>query len=291
MEFKKGFYPALGTPLDKDGNLVEESYVKQIDLMIEAGASGALCMGSMGVENVLSKETYKKTAEVAVKAVAGRVPLFIGVMDPSVYRVKERLDMIGDLDFDGVVVTAPFYGKESDGALLSFFRAVADISPKPVYLYDLPGVTQNKITWPMVEELVKHPNIKGMKTPDTVLVRKILRDYPDFAVFYSNLDVFDVGAAYGIPNFLDGMFTCTPKNAAEFVRCQKAGDIEGCRIALDNILDLRDLMFQNGLWPGYTIAMNLLGLSGEYHKGYHVLPPLPGEVEAITNFMKKIGEL
>ncbi len=291
MEFKKGFYPALGTPLDKDGNLVEESFRKQIELMISAGASGALCMGSMGVEAVLSKETYKKTAEVAVKAVAGRIPLFIGVMDPSVYRIKERLDMIGDLEFDGVVVTAPFYGKEADKDLLAFFRAVADISSKPVYLYDLPAVTQNKITFDMVKELVKHPNIQGIKTPDTVLVRKILREYPDFAVFYSNLDIFDVGAAFGISNFLDGMFTCTPKNAAEFVRCQLAGDIKGAGAALDNILNFRDLMLQNGLWPGYTIAMNLLGLAGGYGRGHNDLTPLPGEVEEITNFMKKIGEL
>ena len=50
-------------------------------------------------------------------------------------------------------------------------------------------------------------------------------------------------------------------------------------------------MFKNGLWPGYTIAMDLLGLPGNYHSGYNDLTPLPGEVEEITNFMKKIGEL
>jgi dihydrodipicolinate synthase/N-acetylneuraminate lyase len=62
MELKKGFYPALGTPKDENGNVLEESYRKQIELMIEAGASGALCMGSMGTEVIFTLSQYKEVA-------------------------------------------------------------------------------------------------------------------------------------------------------------------------------------------------------------------------------------
>ncbi len=65
--FKNGFYPALGTPLDKNGNLNEQSYIKQIDYMIDAKARGVLCMGSMGTEQALTTETYKKLPKLHQK--------------------------------------------------------------------------------------------------------------------------------------------------------------------------------------------------------------------------------
>ena len=199
MELKKGFYPALGTPLDDNGKLIESSYRKQIELMINSGASGVLCMGSMGTEDALDSETYAKTAKIACESVNGRIPLFIGAMDNSVYRVKERIEMLSGLEFNGLVLTTPFYGISSEKQLIEFFKECADISPKPLYLYDLPGVTKQKITYNMIEELSKHPNIKGIKTGDIVLARQIHMNYPDFELLFSNLDIFDVAGAFGLP--------------------------------------------------------------------------------------------
>ena len=118
--FNKGFYCALGTPLDKDGNLMVESFKKQIENMINAGSAGLLCMGSMGAEAGLTTATYKKTAEVACSVVNGRVPLLIGAMDNSVFRVKERVEMLKDLNYDGLVLTAPFYQMDTKKNLLKF---------------------------------------------------------------------------------------------------------------------------------------------------------------------------
>ena len=291
MELKKGFYPALGTPLDDNGELVEDSYRRQIQLMIEAGASGALCMGSMGAEAVLTAETYAKTARVAVDAVKGRIPLFIGAMDNSVFRVKERLALLEGLDFDGVVLTTPFYSTAAPQKLVQFFRECADASPKPIYLYDLPGVTKQKITYPMMEALAKHPNIKGIKTGDIVLARQLYLNHPEVKLLFSNLDIFDVAGAFGLPRVLDGMFTCMPATSAAFAKSYIAGDAAGTTKALDTIIAFRDLLLENHIWPGYTIAMNLLGLPGNYSHGYGTHAPAPGEAEKIAAFMKQIGEL
>lgn len=291
MEIRKGFYPALGTPLDENGILLEESYRRQIELMISSGASGVLCMGSMGTEEALSMETYTKTAAVASDTVNGRIPLFIGAMDNSVYRVKERCESLKELNFDGVVLTTPFYDTTTEDNLIHYFIGVADISPKPVYLYDLPGVTKQKITYEMVAELAKHPNICGIKTADIILIRKIMRNIPDFTVLFSNLDIFDVGVSFGLPCFLDGMFTCTPVNSAKFVECVLNKDVIGAGKYLDNILELRDQFLENGIWPGYTIAMNLLGLEGNYTPGYIDLTPLKDEAEKVKEIMQKIGEI
>ncbi len=291
MEMQKGFCPALGTPLDDNGNLIEASYRKQIELMIEAGACGALSMGSMGTEAALSMEAYANTARVAAETVNKRIPLFIGAMDVSVFRVKERFELIKDLDFDGVVLTAPFYGKAPTDKLIQFFKECADIAPKPVYLYDLPGVTQQKITYPMMEELIKHPNIKGIKTGDIVLARLLYLNHPEVELFFSNLDIFDVAGAFGLPNVLDGMFSCMPATSAAFTKAYAAGDMAEATKHLNTIIDLRNLFLGNGIWPGFTIAMNLLGLEGNYGPGYTRHMPKPDEAERVAERMRQIGEL
>jgi len=70
---KAGFVTALGTPLDKDGNLMVESYKKEIEAQIQAGAAGLLVMGSMGQQPYIRQDVCAKVAEVAVEAVAERL--------------------------------------------------------------------------------------------------------------------------------------------------------------------------------------------------------------------------
>ena len=75
IDMMDGFVPALGTPLDKNGNLVEDSLQKQIEDQICAGAVGLLCMGSMGIQAFIRNDVYPQVAKAAVEAAAGRVPV------------------------------------------------------------------------------------------------------------------------------------------------------------------------------------------------------------------------
>ena len=71
---EKGFYTALGTPLDENGNFIPGSMAKQIEQQIEAGVSGLLVMGSMGQMSYIKQTEYAKVAAESAKAAAGRVP-------------------------------------------------------------------------------------------------------------------------------------------------------------------------------------------------------------------------
>lgn len=291
MVFNRGFYPALGTPLDKDGNLIENSYIKQIELMIGANAQGVLCMGSMGTEQALTTKNYRKTAEVASKTVNKRVPLLIGAMDNSVFRVKERIDALEGIDYDGIVLTTPFYHMDSFKDLVNYFNEIANYSKKPLYLYDLPGVTKQKITFALVKEIAKNKNIKGIKSGDPVLGRLIKLHLPEIDFFFSNLDIFDMGISFGVDKVLDGMFTCMPKTSKAFANAIESGDSAKITEELNKIIALRDQFLKNGIWPGYTIAMNLIGCDGNYGPGYQKEAPLPNEYEEVKAFMEKIGEI
>ena len=138
-ELKKGFVPALGTPLDENGFFLKDSFVRQIDLMLSAGAVGLLAMGSMGIQATIRFGECRKVAEAALEAAAGRVPVYVGAMDCSIARAKERLASMEDLDVAGFVFTAPYYNVVPAPKALNFFKAVAAATSHKIYLYDLPS--------------------------------------------------------------------------------------------------------------------------------------------------------
>ena len=167
-----GFYTALGTPLTEDGKIIESALKKHIDQQINAGAVGLLLMGSMGIEASVPHSEYGKTVDIAIEATAGRVPLFVGAMDNSVARVKERIDMIGaGKKIDGIVVTVPFYAVPRDVDAIRFFTEIANYSPYSIYIYDLPGVTQYRVSMGVIDAVIGHKNVKGMKSANWELIK------------------------------------------------------------------------------------------------------------------------
>ena len=291
---KPGFVTALGTPLDENGNSVESSLRRHLRQQIDiGGASGLLLLGSMGREPSLTLEAFHDTVRVACDEVNGQIPLFVGAMDTSIAKVKQKIDLIKDYKFDGVVLTVPYYGKTNDEKAYNWFSKIADYSPIPVYLYDHLAYTQYKITIGLIEKLINHKNIRGMKSVDWQLIKMIERKFPDadFECFYSGLDAFDYANQMDLPRNLDGMFACMPKNGRAMYDCIEKKDFAGARKYLDNILFLRDEMLSSGrLMPCFTHCMNLLGCEGLYHNDYET--EASAEQKALMEkLMREFGEI
>ena len=291
---KAGFVPALGTPLDKSGNLCAESLKKQIEDQIAAGAVGLLCMGSMGIQACIRQEIYPQVAQVAVEAAAGRVPVFVGAMDTSIARAKDRLAALEALDIAGFVFTAPYYSPCNRAQMMNFFKSVAGATRHSILLYDLPGVTQSKITYDMVLELLRDvPNFAGIKSADQQMFRKLTLnpDVPkEFIMVYSGLDTFDIAYKWGIDKCLDGMCACTPVNTGKLFQAMEQGDYQAAARYLNNIVALRDAFLGWDLWPAFTTAMNLLGYEGDFGLDYGD-PIKPEYVPQLRRMLEEIGEL
>lgn len=290
---KFSFVPALGTPLDENGQLCKASYEGQINRMIDAGAVGLLCMGSMGQQAFISNDVCVEVAETAVKTAAGRVPVFVGAMDNSIKRAKARIAAMEHLDITAFVLTTPYYEVDTADQVMKYFREVAKSTKHNIMLYDLAAVTNFKITYEMVCQLKKDiPNLVGIKSGDLVLQRKIKMnpDLADLNTYFSNLDVFDIAFPWGVGSVLDGMFTCTPVNSQKLIESMRAGDKAGAAQALNNIIEFRDKMLGWDLWPAYSAAMNLLGWEG-LHAPDWVTPSSSEIVVLVKVEMERIGEL
>ena len=292
MKFENGFYTALGTPLDESGNLIESSLRKHINQQINAGASGLLLMGSMGIEAYIKNSSYANIVRVAADEVSGRLPLFVGIMDNSIVKVKEKIELLGNARIDGVVLTTPYYATLDTAQMINWFTSIADCSPYPLYLYDLAVVTKTKITLAVIDKVINHPNIKGIKTADWEMIQAIGRKYPEaeFECFYSGLDSFDYANMMGIGKNLDGMFSCTPKNGRKMFDASAAKNYTTARKYLDNILLMRNTMIAHGLMYSFTHCMNLLGCDGNFHQDY-CIPISEESKKALSDTMKRIGEI
>lgn len=251
-------------------------------------------MGSMGIEAFIRSDVYLEVAKTAVSAARGRVPVFVEAMDVSLARVKDRIAALEELDIAGLVFTAPYYSPVSRGQAMNFFRGVAAMTKHKILIYDLPVVSQIKISYDMVKELIRTvPNFAGIKSADTEMFRRLRLDSEvpeDFIMVYSALDTFDVAYKCGIDKCLDGMPSCTPKNTSKMFSAMDAGDFSAAAEYLDNIVALRNVFVANDLWPSFTHAMNLLGYEGSFSPDY---VDSISEITAATvrDEMIRIGEL
>ena len=290
---KNGFYPALGTPTDDDGKLIGTSYTKGIELMIASGAAGMLCMGSMGKMESIRNSEYPKIADKCVKVVSKRVPVLVGVMDCSVIRVLDRIEALGNIDIDGVVTTVPYYSKVSASDIINFYTQISKKSKYPVFIYDLPSVTQSPVTSDILKPLMKIQNIRGIKTANINMILDLFRKNmvrPDFSVFYSGLDSFDAAIQSGIRRNLDGMFTCTPYNSRLMYKNIENDNDNTISEHLNNILLLRNIFLKEDVLAAYSYAMELLGCPGNYHCDY--AEPVSEKLkEDIYKCMKDIKEI
>jgi 4-hydroxy-tetrahydrodipicolinate synthase len=271
-QLKNGFYTALGTPLNSEGGLEKESFLKHAEDQIEAGAAGLLVMGTMGIEAYITNSVYPDVARAGAEAGKGRLPVLVGVMDTSISRVRDRIDALKGMKIDGVVATTPYYFTLNDKEIYNFYSRLARECVYPLYLYDLPAITKTKITWQTAERLMKEvPNCRGIKSGDLTLARNLSRSSHyrnDFAVVYSGVDTFDVAYRYGITKNLDGIFSCTPRLVKKMYQALPDGDWETAGDALEGIIRIRDGLVGLGIFPAFTEAMNLLGCKGRFHPDY-----------------------
>jgi 4-hydroxy-tetrahydrodipicolinate synthase len=178
------------TFFDKKGGIDFEAQRRQTDFIVNAGVDAVFIMGSAG-EGVALRDAEKvRLAEKSAEMIKGRARLIAGVSQESAWRVKELMSAFKELPLDAIVVTLPYYFPvSSQEAVKQFFLEIADASPKPVFVYNIPCFTKVNIAPETTLSLTSHPNIIGVKdsNPDLAhtlkLIRLIRERTQDFKIF------------------------------------------------------------------------------------------------------------
>ena len=293
MEMKNGFFTALGTPLDDFGMIDEASLRKEIELQIEAGVSGLLLMGTMGMLGCIPDRAYEPCVRIACDQVAGRVPLLVGATDNSLARVKDKLSILKQYPAFPTLMP-PYYFKMRDEKLIPFFRTCAEMFTGPIFLYDHLPITKHKLNLEQVKELALIPNIAGIKSADIEMIRQLhicgVEEKCDFTPIISDISFFAEAFGEGITHYLDGLFSCIPNSICAAQKLLNDGDIPAAKQVFGRMIAFRDELIAIDLWPAFRYAMNLLGCSGNYAPDYEGELSAPDR-ERVKDLMRGMGEL
>ena len=217
---------AICTPLQDDDSLHVDGLAAHLDDQWRHGIAGVLVAGSMGLMQLLDDAVYRDLVRHAVQFSHGRGEILVGVGDTSYQRTLQRIKCVEQFDIDGVVVLAPFFYPFGQADLIEYFRALADQSRRPLYLYDLPVRTKTKLELETVLQLSKHPNIRGIKCSDEWTTVRRLRDRvgEGFRVVPAQPHLVDMLVRCEVRDNLDGIFAVMPDWTAGIVEAAEGND-------------------------------------------------------------------
>ena len=267
---------AIGTPLTDDERLHEDGLRIHLADQWDAGITGILVAGSMGLMQLLRDETYRRVVEVAVTLSEGRGEIFAGAGDTGLARTRDRLQFLDGFPLEGVVILPPFFLAFTQAELIDYYRSLADVSRAPLYLYDLPSVTGTKLSIDTVLELTGHPNIAGIKASgEQSETRQLIDVAPDgFRVILAAPDLIDVFLRHGVRDHLDGIYAVAPQWVTAIGRCAKRNQWDEAATYQRDLSHVRRLVIKHGIWPMFSAMMNARGIPGEFApKPFRALAP------------------
>ena len=160
-----GIFAPVTTPFGKDGELDRAAFEHNVRAHLQQGLNGIVVTGSTGEAPLLDEHERERLVEWSRPHVSGDRLLLAGVGAESTRTTLGNVERAAERGVDGVLVVAPHYfgAHMTDDAVRAHYLRVADESPVPVVLYNIPKYMHFKIAPSLVAELAKHDNVIGIK--------------------------------------------------------------------------------------------------------------------------------
>ena len=290
-----GVYPPIPTPFDADGQLVLSKLVTNLGRWNQTGIAGYVVLGSNGEFVLLSeKEKLEVVATVREHAAKGKFVLAGTGCEGTLETIK-MTKKAAEVGADGAVVITPsYYRGKMDGAALQYhYETIADASPIPVILYNMPANTGVDMTADTVAKLAQHPNIIAIKDSggNVVKIGDIVRMVdPSFQVFAGSAGFLYPALCLGAVGGVLALANVAPEQCVDIFTLTRAGRHEEARQ-----LQLRMIPANSAVTAGFGIAglkaaMDMVGMYGGPVRG--PLRPLnEQQTAALRNILKTAGIL
>lgn len=242
-----GSIPALVTPFS-GGGVVTDTFCEFVDWQIAEGSDALVPCGTTGEVATLSSDEHREVIAAAVRVAKGRVPVIAGCGTYSTAASIERARAAADLGADAVLAVVPYYNRPSQAGLAAHFRAIADASPLPIVVYNVPSRTVTDISVETLAEIAKHPKIVAVKDATGNLGRvtaQRLACGTDFIQLSGNDDVALGFNAMGGVGCISVTANVAPKLCAEFQAAIATGDLTRARELNDRLYPIHYAMFDD----------------------------------------------
>ena len=281
---------ALVTPFKSDFSVDTEALKNIVNFSIENGIEYLVVMGTTAENATLSAEEKELVINTVVEVNNGRLPLVLGVGGNNTLQVVNELKTRDFSAFDAILSVSPYYNKPTQEGIYQHFKAIAEASPIPVVLYNVPGRTSSNMLPSTVLRLANDfSNIVGIKEAagDLVQAMKIIQHKPkDFLVISGDdmiaLPMVLAGGA-GVISVIGQGF---PKEFSEMIRLGLNKKVDAAFEIQYKIADSIDMIFEQGNPAGIKEIFKTLKIAENVVR----LPLVPVDEalsERIQHFVKK----
>ena len=259
----RGLGIALVTPFTSSGEIDYPSLEKLIEYQLANGADFLCILATTGETPCLSVEERVSIKQFVVEKVAGRVPILMGCGGNNTLALIEEIRNTNFSGIDGLLSVCPYYNKPSQEGLYRHFMKIAEESPLPVVLYNVPGRTGVNLKAETTVRLANDaPNIVAIKEASGNLeqVDQIIKNKPagfdvlsgDDALTFSMVASGAAGAISVIGNAL-------PKEVSRMIRLEFGGEYEPARRIHHMFTELYSLLFVDGNPAGVKALLSEMG--------------------------------
>ena len=259
----KGLGIALVTPFTADGEVDYKAIVRLVEYQIQNGADFLCILATTGETPCLSTEEKENIKKLVVDTNRGRLPILMGCGGNNTHAVVEELKTADWTGIDGVLSVCPYYNKPSQEGLYQHFKAIAEASPLPVVLYNVPGRTVINMKSETTVRLARDcENIVAVKEASGSLeqVDEIIKNKPERFDVISGDDALTFSmVASGAAGSISVIGNALPKEVSRMIRLEFKGEYEAARTIHHRFTELYSLLFVDGNPAGVKALLHEMG--------------------------------
>jgi 4-hydroxy-tetrahydrodipicolinate synthase len=286
----QGAFTAIVTPFI-DGKVDEQGFVDLIEYQIKNGIHGIVPCGTTGESATLGFDEHKRVIELAVKTVAGRVPVIAGTGANNTLEAIEFTESAKESGADAVLSVAPYYNKPSQEGIYQHFKAVAEAVDIPMFLYNVPGRTVVNIAPETVARLAKFDTIIGIKEACGSLeqISDVIRLCPREFILLSGDDFTSMPTVFvGGKGVISVVSNIHPQGMSQLMEASLAGDIARAQELHYRLFPLMKCMFA---CPSPAPAKQGLQLMGLIRDAAPRLPITPVDEPTMAKLKAAMAQL
>ena len=260
----RGTGVALVTPF-KNGKIDWEDLEKVIEHVIAGGVEFLVSLGTTGESVTLSEQEQRQILDFTIKTNRGRLPVVAGVFGGN--NTAAMVEKIAGFNFEGIdalLSSNPAYSKPGQEGIFQHYMALAEVSPRPIIIYNVPSRTSSNMTAETTLRLANASDrFLGIKeaSDDIYQVMKIIKGRPrDFLVLSGDDFITLPLIAVGGDGVISVIANTTPRPFTDMVRAALRNDMPTARQLNLKLLELYKLLFIEGNPVGVKAALELQGL-------------------------------
>lgn len=269
-ELLKGIIPPVVTPLKNTNTLDVDGLEKLVEHILSGGVHGLFILGTTGEGPSLSYDLRYEVTKRVCSQVDGKVPVLVGITDTSFSESIRLSKKAADVGADAVVAAPPYYFSTSQSELIGYYQSLADESPLPLFLYNMPSHTKVHFEPEAVKTLAEHSNIIGFKDSSGDLlyfqnVVRLLQANPEFTLLVGPEEMLMQTMLTGGHGGVSGGANMFPRLYVAMYEAALKKDFERMSSLQEKILQVSSGLYTIGGSPakylqGVKCALSLMGI-------------------------------